>query len=436
MMLPLAILPSSVYTRIEVYVVVFITYGIILASILTGYKNKDIEDTIFVIILSFGLFNCIAGVGQAFLNGKPGYQVLQTLLVTCYGFMGIYLLGFAMYMASLIREKNRGVTVFKVLIAICCITDTLLYIINNFVPIIYIFDEAGVGHQGPLYIADSIILFIGLALTMTMILINHRSYRKSDIWLSFFFPLFPCIALVLFIIFPYNEFDFFTVALCCSILSVYVSLHTQRKRKFIQNDIELTEARVNTMVSQIEPHFIYNALGTIQFLYETKNERANDIMDAFCKHLRGNIDLLGSTKLVPFIVDRKQVEYYIKIETERFPNINLEFILQTEDFQLPFGTLEPLVENAVKYGLRQKENGGTITISTIETSSDIMIIVTDNGYGFDTRILNTLDQEHSGILNVKNRLRMMCHGKLELSSTIGVGTTIVITIPKQEGVVL
>ena len=65
-------------------------------------------------------------------------------------------------------------------------------------------------------------------------------------------------------------------------------------------------------------------------------------------------------------------------------------------------------------------------------SHDIIIIVSDNGVGFDTTKPLDKSRDHIGIANIRERIRMMCGGRLDISSTIGVGTTITITIPKQE----
>jgi len=98
---------------------------------------------------------------------------------------------------------------------------------------------------------------------------------------------------------------------------------------------------------------------------------------------------------------------------------------------LPPITLQPIVENAVKHGVGQKEGGGTIAVSVCQTDEDYLITVSDNGVGFDSNTPRQADREHIGIDNVRSRLDEQCGGMLEISSIPGKGTTATIKIPKE-----
>ena len=107
------------------------------------------------------------------------------------------------------------------------------------------------------------------------------------------------------------------------------------------------------------------------------------------------------------------------------------FEMNSDDFHIPALTVQPIVENAIKHGLMKLERGGSIKVVSYETESDYCISVEDDGVGFDTgKLLD--EKEHIGIRNIRDRLKVMVGGKLEIESTVGVGTKVLITIPKEE----
>ena len=126
----------------------------------------------------------------------------------------------------------------------------------------------------------------------------------------------------------------------------------------------------------------------------------------------------------------EHVRYYISIENVRFPDMTFTFEMNSEDFIIPALTVQPIVENAIKHGLMKLTKGGVVHVRSYETDTHYCISVTDNGAGFDTSVL-TDDREHVGIRNIRERLKAMVNGKLDIESTPGVGTKVVISIPKE-----
>jgi len=127
----------------------------------------------------------------------------------------------------------------------------------------------------------------------------------------------------------------------------------------------------------------------------------------------------------------EHVKHYIAIEHIRFPDMSIEFELDTDDFLLPALSVQPLVENAIKHGLMGLETGGKVCISTFKTEDAYCVRVEDNGVGFDTgKKLDTA--KHVGIQNIRGRLEVMCGGSLTIESTVGQGTSALIRIPREE----
>ena len=193
---------------------------------------------------------------------------------------------------------------------------------------------------------------------------------------------------------------------------------------------QLAESRISTMMSQIRPHFIYNTLGSIEQLCEVDPPKAGELVHNFAKYLRGNFGELDNPKPILMSQEMEHVHYYISIERVRFPDMTFSFEMRSEDFSLPALTVQPLVENAIKHGLMKLQKGGTIRVISYETETDHCICVEDDGVGFDTSEL--LDEKkHIGIRNIRDRLKVMVGGTLEIESTQQVGTKVLITIPKE-----
>jgi sensor histidine kinase YesM len=106
------------------------------------------------------------------------------------------------------------------------------------------------------------------------------------------------------------------------------------------------------------------------------------------------------------------------------------FEMNSGDFYIPALTVQPLVENAIKHGLMRLSKGGTIRVVSYETEANYCVSVEDDGVGFDTDVL-ICEREHIGIRNIRGRLEAMVNGTLEIISELGVGTSVVITIPKE-----
>ena len=210
-------------------------------------------------------------------------------------------------------------------------------------------------------------------------------------------------------------------------------LEMQRSRLETEKNIveaELKESRVAIMLSQIQPHFIYNTLGTIERMCLKDPQKANELVRNFSLYLRGNFSELDSVTPIRFAEELKHVEYYASIEKVRFPDMSIEYDVETTAFVLPALSVQPLVENAIKHGLMRLETGGTVVIRSYETPTHFCVEVKDDGVGFDTN-LPIDEKKHVGLRNIRGRLKAMVDGDLILESKPGVGTKAVILIPKE-----
>ena len=193
---------------------------------------------------------------------------------------------------------------------------------------------------------------------------------------------------------------------------------------------ELAESRISTMMSQIRPHFIYNTLGSIEQLCKLDPPKAGELVHNFAKYLRGNFGELDNPKPILMSQEMEHVRHYINIENVRFPDMTFTFEMNSDDFHIPALTVQPIVENAIKHGLMKLPRGGTIRVVAYETDTAYCVSVVDDGVGFDTGALLD-DRKHVGLRNIRERLKVMVQGTLDIESTQGVGTKVLITIPKE-----
>lgn len=208
----------------------------------------------------------------------------------------------------------------------------------------------------------------------------------------------------------------------------YAKNEKTKADKLLFVEKELNDSRIAVMLGQIQPHFLYNALGTIRALCAIDAGKAQMAIDKFSRYLRGNMDSLSQINPISFENELEHLKNYLYIEKLRFGDkLNICYDIKTTDFFCPPLTIQPLVENAIKHGVMQKESGGTVTISTCETESDYVIKIADDGVGF--RDYGNTEKSHIGLSNTRYRLNAICRGVLIINNKMGI-TEIVIKIPK------
>ena len=206
-------------------------------------------------------------------------------------------------------------------------------------------------------------------------------------------------------------------------------LKTKRYIKALEKEQKVLEMKAESLTQQIKPHYIFNCLSSIQGAYQEDAHKGEKMLTVFSKHLRDNIES-STSKLVPFDEEIEGIVNYVELENLR-REVKIELLLDLEatEFKLPPLSLEPFVENAIKHGKIDETNEGYVCISSFEEAKEYRILIEDNGVGFDADSINV---GRIGIKNVTERLDILCHGKVKVSSKIGEGTCVEITIPKEE----
>ncbi|MFB9308357.1 two-component system LytT family sensor kinase [Agromyces hippuratus] len=201
----------------------------------------------------------------------------------------------------------------------------------------------------------------------------------------------------------------------------------------------LAEAEVRALRAQISPHFIYNSLNAIASFINTDPAQARELVLEFADFTRYSFRRHGDFTTVA--EELRSIDSYLRLERARFGErlkVTLQIAPEVLSTVVPFLSIQPLVENAVRHGLESKEGGGRITITAADSGAFAEISVEDDGVGIDPEVLAAVlaggpaDAEHVGLRNVDARLRQVYGDELGLvvETNVGAGTLVRMRVPK------
>ena len=327
-------------------------------------------------------------------------------------------------------EARRWVSVMLLVpVSLLCV----LNLISVFTGWIFYIDDCGVYQVGKYFWLQGLITYMYLMIATIRTFcraLRLPDRREKKEYYSYAFYMIPVLVVVnIEDILPTVPISSLCILLMIHIL--FLQLFYDRTRALAEKEKELADSRAAVMLSQIQPHFLYNILLVIQDMCHRQDPQAEQTIIEFSRFLRGNLDSLNCQTPIAFEQELSHTKNYLALEEKRFGSrLRVEYDIRTTEFVIPALTLQPIVENAVKHGVLARAAGGTVRIMTTEEDGKIQITVTDNGVGFDPERNQNDGRTHIGISNVRERLASMCGGTLVLQSTPGKGTVVVITLPK------
>ena len=231
------------------------------------------------------------------------------------------------------------------------------------------------------------------------------------------------------------------IALSLLLLSLAYFMYRNNKQQKINNHL----LALKSLRSQMNPHFIFNALNSVNNYIAQNDERAaNKYLTDFSKLMRS---VLENSEL-DFIPLEKEIDLlglYLKLEHERFKDkfdftLSIDPSLENAKLQVPPMLLQPIIENAVWHGLRYKKEKGFLNVAFAKAEKGIQVTITDNGIGRQkSKAIKTEHQkkrDSKGLGNIKNRVALLnelhdCEIDIEVTDaglSPDVGTTVVVTI--------
>jgi signal transduction histidine kinase len=193
---------------------------------------------------------------------------------------------------------------------------------------------------------------------------------------------------------------------------------------------QLAEAQLKTMQAQVEPHFLFNTLASVDYLIETSPSTASKMQKSLIQYLRAALPQMreGSTTLGKEVQLCRSYLEILKFRMEDRLQYSLIVPQGLSSAQFPPMMLQSLVENSIKHGLEPKPEGGSLTISADISNGRLRVTVADSGLGFAAA---GVSGSGVGLANVRERLAALYGGaaKLSIEANSPSGTIVTIEVP-------
>jgi len=305
------------------------------------------------------------------------------------------------------------------------VVAVILIVLNWFYGFYFTIDVNGVYKRTDGSFLINIIPSMVILLITTIEMLKSK-VRKQEKISFLIFAVTPLLSYAAQIVFLGISVTFSIISI--SLLLVYISAQANRAR-------QLADLKVRMVQSQLQPHFVFNGMSSIRMLIKKDPDKAVAAMDHFMGYLRGTIDAYNNVDMFSIEAELKIVSDYLEIEQVRFgENIQYEIINESEGFMVPPLSIQPLVENAIKHGIRQRLDGsGKVTINVYDKDAKHVIVIEDNGVGFDKKDKKPNDGHvHIGLDSTIRRFEYYLGGKVTVESEEGKGTKVVIVVPEKK----
>ena len=357
---------------------------------------------------------------------------------------GIYLAGFGTYLFSILSSylisffvldnviiSEEGIRRIRIILnaflAVCMIVLVWAQISGLLVNI----DDSGMYYMGSFYYYSNLMSVAYMAFDIVMLAIHGKEISKKQRLIFGLLILSPLLATLAKPF--YKNLHLATLLSSISLTLIVIMIVKENTSEYRRQESIKNQLEIDLMLGQIQPHFLFNVLYVIQEICHINPETAAEAIGEFSKYLRHNMDSITIRTPIPFKEELEHVEHYVSLQQLRFgETLEVQYELGCTDFKMPTLTLQPIVENAIRYGVRMAPKGrGKVLIRTIEHPECYEIDVIDNGPGFDVNKVPNDGMSHTGLKNVRERLAQVSGGELTVTSAAGEGTTVRMIIPKE-----
>lgn len=266
---------------------------------------------------------------------------------------------FAAYITEYMRLKSKEKKICLLSVSAACAVQIFFAFISPFTGLVFYVTDFGY-QRGPLFwISQLVPLYCYLLFTALVILYRRKLKRRELVFflLYIFVPLGGGAAQM------FNRgIAVVNIGVALALLFILVNIQFEYEMALREREKELAGQHIDIMLSQIQPHFLYNSLGTIYHLCEIDPAAAKMSIRKFSDFLRGNMDSLKAHEPIPFDKELNHVMNFLYLEQQRFgERFQVIYQIETNDFFIPPLTLQPLVENAVQHGILHKKEGAQLS---------------------------------------------------------------------------
>ncbi len=383
--------------------------------------------TFFIALFLYNIFSVIVIVTE---GAEPGIW-RNVKIVSLFGYYAagaFQTLLFLQLIKKHIAEKNNmkklGYAVTAVqLLQVPCI---VLLAATPFTGALYYLDEENYYDRGELFWVWYYTTIVSFVFIIAVIALN---WKTLDGFLKKIVITAAVIPLIAFIFnFVHSEISWNNISASLLAMIIYMLYEQNRtsvtvqavtelsetKRQLAERELALEQSKNETLMAQIQPHFINNSLMAIRSQCVNYPEVYESITN-FSLYLRSNFEALGNTQKIGFDREMESIEAYLALEQQNFGDrLKVEYDIGYDSFSIPPLIVQPLVENAVRHGIATREKGGTVRIKTRYDDGVITVEVTDEGRGSSNITTQQSARRGIGIENVRARLKYMNNGELEI----------------------
>ena len=398
----------------------------------TGKVKIPLTNEILIFYIVIFLYNacdilCASSRGDTSTYGFYMNRISEF----AYDVMGAFqTLFFLQIIKKHIAEKKGLDRLRKVIFSVQLLQIPSLFLlaVTPFTNALYYFDDQNYYHRGPFYDVWNYITIISF---IFIIAVYIAFRKKTDRFLGQIIITASVIPMICFILnFTYTGISFNNISVIFTTLIIFMLYEKHKTTVSIQNarelekvQTQLAESRLalersknETLMAQIQPHFINNSLMALRSRCSDYPEIYESITN-FSRYLRSNFEALGDTRLILFEQEMENIEAYLALEKQNFgERLQVEYDIDCDDFLIPALSVQPLVENAVRHGVATYEKGGTVQISAHRAGGKVIIEVIDDGSGRSNITEQQTKRKGIGIKNVRARLHSMSNGELEIIS--------------------
>ncbi|MDO4622390.1 MAG: histidine kinase [Eubacteriales bacterium] len=291
---------------------------------------------------------------------------------------------------------------------------------------VFYIDSNNLYHRGP---AHTFTQILGLLIQIGdfMLILRVRKKLKRKVFVVYLlFIVIPLIALVLqTLIYGISIVHLSTTIV---LIMIYLLVLDNYTRIIIEQEKALEEARINSMLSQLKPHFLYNSLTAIMAVEKNPPATRKAIAD-FAKYLRGNLDSIKDQNVIPFEKELNHIQTFLRLEKLTYGDLlEVVYDIETTGFPVPPRSIQLLVEFAVHQGVASRGEG-RVVLKVREGIGEYRIIIEDNGRGIpevpDNAPINLSFQR------IREQLHRQVNGKMDIKSD-GSGTKVTVIIPMKD----
>lgn len=384
-------------------------------------RTKHFFIPFFSILLSYVIL-CIADMFTYFNpNMAQAQRIISYFESLCYTLIMPLL---TIYLLRNCGEELRESMLFRFVFVLWIISFTMLQT-TLFTNCFYYITDDNKFVRGDLYTLMCAPSVLTIVVTLRGLILRRNKFNRRHFF-SFLACLLP-LTIVSVLHIYISVFPLLGVCLTLTILLMFMINLLDLIEYYMRQQAEISRQRANIAVLQMRPHFIYNTMTSIYYLCDQDPEKAKQVTLDFTTYLRKNFTAIASEDTIPFSEELEHTRAYLAVEQAQFEDIlSVDYDTPHTHFRIPALTLQPIVENAVKYGCDPDSEPLHIVIRTRSTDSGSEITVEDNGPGYEDADDN---KPHIALANIRQRLELMCGGTMSISKRESNGTVVKITIP-------